>query len=40
MSMSKGRKRELLADDDLKLLVAGIEIFLALIVLVIYKFDL
>jgi hypothetical protein len=40
MSMSKGRKREPLADDDFRLLVAGIGILLALMMLVIYLFDL
>jgi predicted nucleic acid-binding Zn ribbon protein len=38
--MSKGRKREPLADDDLRLLVAGIAILLVLMMVVIYKFDL
>jgi hypothetical protein len=40
MSTSKGRKREPLADDDFRLLVVGIGILLALMMLVIYKFDL
>lgn len=40
MSMSKGRKREPMGDDDFRLLVAGIGILLALMMLVIYMFDL
>ena len=40
MSLSKGRKREALADGDFRLLVAGIGILLALMMLVIYLFDL
>lgn len=40
MSMSKACKRESLAADDLRLIIAGIAILLALMMLVIYKFDL
>jgi hypothetical protein len=36
MSMSKGRKREPMTDDDFRLLVGGIGTLLALMMLVIF----